>query len=150
MTNRPTWWRTGAGVTAWVVFALAATAVAWAAVGVVRGAATPPAVPAPAAGTAATPAQSTPPPPDSSPTSSSPGDAATAGAPRTVRSTGGTVAVSCRGDALRLLYATPEAGWQVVIDDQDEDRVDVEFHRGEAEAKVSARCRDGVVDAEVE
>jgi hypothetical protein len=76
-----------------------------------------------------------------------PTDAATSGATSTRPTDGGTVAVSCTGQAAALVYATPAAGWSVEVRDSGPDRVRVRFElRGDGEERevdVRAECPAG-------
>lgn len=53
------------------------------------------------------------------------------------------MAAACRGEIIELLSATPRDGWTVEVEDVEADRLAVEFHRGEQETQVAARCTDG-------
>jgi hypothetical protein len=59
--------------------------------------------------------------------------------------TGGTLAVTCRGDAIELGYATPADGWSVRVDDTGPRRVRVRFEpAGEGEdQRLEATCSGG-------
>ena len=163
MADRSAWWRTGTGVAAWVLLAVAASGVAWAAVGVVADEGDPrapvavpsPDQPAESPDTSATPktsnSENTPDPPDAPPTTETqPSD----GGPldsRTLSSAGGTVAVECTGsETMRMLYATPANGWRIVVESRGPDEVEVEFERGDTELRTRAGCDGGAVDADVE
>lgn len=82
-----------------------------------------------------TPADPVPPPPPQ------PGPAAQA---RTWAVTGGTVAASCSGAAITLLYATPQDGWTVEVGSAGPEQVEVELSRDGQETKVRATCVGGV------
>jgi len=161
MADRSAWWRTGTGIAAWVLLAVAASGVAWAAVGVVADEGDPRAP-------VAMPSQEQPPAsPDSSDTSETPhtedtpvpGTSQTpetepsggALGSRTLSSAGGTVAVECTGsETVRMLYATPANGWRIAVESRGPDEVEVEFVRGDSELRTRAGCGGGAVDADVE
>ena len=168
MADRSAWWRTGTGVAAWVLLAVAASGVAWAAVGVVADEGdprAPVAVPSrtppggspdtsttpETSGSQATPdtTGSTESPDTPEPTETAP--SATALGSRTLSSTGGTVAVECTGsETVRMLYATPANGWRITVESRGPDDVEVEFVRGDSELRTRAGCDGGAVDADVE
>ncbi len=62
---------------------------------------------------------------------------------RTWAVTGGTVAASCTGDVIALLYATPQDGWTVEVHSSGPRSLEVELHRAEAESRVRASCVAG-------
>ncbi|BDO43006.1 hypothetical protein [Cellulomonas sp. NTE-D12] len=57
---------------------------------------------------------------------------------------GGTVAASCTGSAISLLYATPLDGWTVEVGAAGPDHLEVELRQSGAETKVTAVCAGGV------
>ncbi|WP_263729454.1 hypothetical protein [Cellulomonas sp. SG140] len=57
---------------------------------------------------------------------------------------GGTVAASCTGAAISLLYATPLDGWTVEVGAAGPDHLEVELRQSGAETKVTAVCGGGV------
>lgn len=57
---------------------------------------------------------------------------------------GGTVAASCTGSAISLLYATPLDGWTVEVGAAGPDHLEVELRQPGAETKVAAACVGGV------
>lgn len=57
--------------------------------------------------------------------------------------TGGTVAVACRGSAIKVLYATPLVGWAYQVDPHPPGTVAVEFSDGQRTARLSAWCHNG-------
>lgn len=63
---------------------------------------------------------------------------------RTWAVAGGTVAASCSGAAITLLYATPQDGWTVEVGSAGPEQVEVELSRDGQETKVRATCVDGV------
>ena len=63
---------------------------------------------------------------------------------RTWTVTGGTVAASCRGATISLLYATPQDGWTVDVGSAGPDQVKVELKMSGQETKVTAVCVGGV------
>ncbi len=69
---------------------------------------------------------------------------ATAQVVRTWTVAGGTVATSCRGATISLLYATPLDGWTVDIGSAGPDQVTVELKMPGQEMKVTAVCVGGV------
>lgn len=75
---------------------------------------------------------------------SAPSALGTADVVQTWAVTGGTVAASCRGDVVTLLYATPQDGWTVEVGEAGPDLLDVELHRAEQESSVRATCVAGV------
>jgi hypothetical protein len=58
--------------------------------------------------------------------------------------TGGTVAASCTGGSIALLYATPADGWTVEVGTAGPRRVEVELRQPDLETKVVALCSGGV------
>ncbi len=157
MSDRSAWWRTGAGVAAWLVLAVAASGAAWAAVGVVGDESDPAAVSVP------TPGDSTsqPAPPTDSGTDNGPGTGTgtepetepdgSGGESRTITSAGGTVTVACTGaETIRMAAALPGAGWQSQVEERGPDEVEVEFVQGDAEVRVRARCKDGGLESDVD
>ena len=163
MADRSAWWRTGTGIAAWVLLAVAASGVAWAAVGVVADEGDPR---APVAVPSQTPPGGS---PDTSTTPETSGSADTSNTPgtpdtsetepsdggplgsRTLSSTGGAVAVECTGsETVRMLYATPANGWRITVESRGPDDVEVEFVRGDSELRTRAGCDGGAVDADVE
>lgn len=85
----------------------------------------------------------------SSPTDEPASPAAPKEVVRTWHVDGGTVAASCVGSRIDLLYATPADGWTVEVGSGGPEHIEVELHRSERETKVEAECRDGVPKAEV-
>lgn len=166
MADGSAWWRTGAGIATWLILAVATTAVAWAAVGVVADQGNDPAaVPVPEAlrtpdatastnqpNQAAAPSASATSPADTAATSSSPEPGvATGQTSRVLASRGGSVSVKCVGSSgVRLVYATPADGWQLSVEKADRDDVEVEFLRGDEELRTRARCVSGAVEADVD
>lgn len=63
---------------------------------------------------------------------------------RTWTVVGGTVAASCRGTVIGLLYATPQDGWTVDVRSAGPDRIKVELTMAEQETTVAAACVGGV------
>lgn len=63
---------------------------------------------------------------------------------RTWNVPGGTVAASCTGAAISLLYATPVDGWTVEVGATGPDHLEVELRQSGAETKVTAVCVAGV------
>ncbi len=57
---------------------------------------------------------------------------------------GGQVSASCRGNAIRIDYASPADGWGMRIIDSGPTRVSVQFSRGDGEVKVEATCNRGI------
>jgi len=166
--DRSPWWRTGAGVAAWLALAVTTTAVAWTAVGVVAdqgdgpvpvavpaAAGTPRSTAAAEAGESSPPTESTPsePSPSSPSTSSSDDPPSPQGAsPRVLSSPAGAVSVACTGQRhIRLIYATSADSWQETVDKAGPDEVEVEFVRGDDEEfRTRARCEGGVIEGETE
>lgn len=70
--------------------------------------------------------------------------------PFPVSSGGGVITVSCAGDEISFLGATPSAGYSMRIEEQGPNEVKVKFSSTENEWEVEARCRDGVVDPKVD
>ena len=157
MSDRSAWWRTGAGVAAWLVLAVAASGAAWAAVGVVGDESDPAAVSVPTPGD---PASQPTPPTDSgsdSGTDNGPGTGTetepggSGGDSRTITSAGGSVTVACTGvETIRMAAALPGAGWQSQVEERGPQEVEVEFVQGDAEVRVRARCQDGVLESDVD
>lgn len=180
MADRSVWWRTGTGVAAWVVLALAASGAAWAAVDVVGDEADAPApvpVRSPDADASSSepttepttddPTESTEPsetteptetggeePSETEPTepeTTEPETTVASGKPQTLSSTGGTVVVKCIGTGdVKMLYATPSTGWQSRVESRGTDEVEVEFLRGDSEVRLRAECDGGTVEADVD
>ncbi|MGB9378712.1 MAG: hypothetical protein WCB04_14495, partial [Mycobacteriales bacterium] len=69
---------------------------------------------------------------------------------RTIRSPGGTLAVSCSGDVANLVYATPAAGWHMRPDQTSRNSVRVVFVQDTTRYQVTGRCHHGTVEAEVD
>jgi len=63
---------------------------------------------------------------------------------RTWSVTGGTVAASCTGSTISLLFATPADGWTVEVGGAGPERIEVELKRPGSERKVVALCAGGV------
>jgi hypothetical protein len=171
MGDRSAWWRTSAGLAAWLVLAVTTTAVAWTAVGVVsnqRADPSPVAVPAPVATTRSTaetggtqpgqpggslttsrpssPAGASPSASDSSPQRSTL-PTTTSPSSQVFASPGGTVSVTCTGlRRIHLIYASPADGWHMTVDTTDAEEIEVEFERGEADLQTQASCEDGSVE----
>jgi len=152
MSESKAWWRTGAGVAAWLVLAITTTGIAWAAVAVVADQGDDPAsVSVPDATPATQPraSQDTPAPPDDSSTGS---DEPAGGGTRVITSTGGTASVTCTGPGtIRLLATAPAVGWQLEKSESKSDEVRVEFSRAEhggEDQRIRAHCEDGVVESE--
>lgn len=82
--------------------------------------------------------------PVSRPTAGPPPPSAPAPIARTWPVTGGTVAASCTGGAISLLYATPADGWTVEVGSAGPERVEVELRQPGLETKVVALCSGGV------
>ncbi len=176
MADRSAWWRTGAGIAAWLVLAVATAAVAWTAVGVVAdqgNGPAPVAVPGPtkSATSTSSPATSTPAtttpsttstrtPPTSDNTSTTPSTTSTSeteeqspgASSRVLVSAGGTVSVSCTGpESIRLIYSTSADGWRQIVEETGPDEVEVEFSRGDDDdLRTRARCDGGAVEGEAE
>ena len=148
MSDRSAWWRTGAGVAAWLVLAVAASGAAWAAVGVVGDEGDPAQGSVPAPGDSGGRQPTPPTTSDESPTEPSGG---AAGESRTITSPGGTVTVACTGaDTIRMAAALPAAGWQSQVEERGPREVEVEFVQGDSEARVRARCDGGRLDTDVD
>ena len=64
--------------------------------------------------------------------------------------TGGTVGASCRGRAIRLLYASPLDGWAYRLEHLERSSLGVGFSRGRLRADLAARCAHGVPTRVVE
>ncbi len=150
------WWRTGAGVIAWLVLAVAASGVAWAAVAVVGDESEPAGVDVPAGGGQG-PGASTAPStgPSSNPTSEpTPGDDGSEGTDgsRTVTSAAGSVTVTCTGpETIRMDAALPADGWQMEDDaEKGPDEVEVEFVQGDSETRIRVKCDDGQLESDVD
>jgi hypothetical protein len=161
-------WRTGAGIVAWILIAVATAALAWTAVGVVAGQGEGSAtleVPSeamvdpssPSSGSGAIPtAGEQPPTDDTNPTTadSTTGDdvATSQQVPVLISSSGGSVSVACTSSgALQRNSVTPATGWRHELDDDGsdgtDDEVEVTFVRGDdEEIRVRARCHDGRVE----
>ena len=168
MADRSAWWRTGTGIAAWVLLAVAASGVAWAAVGVVADEGDPRSpVAVPSSPPDGSPDTST--TPETSDSSETPDTTGSTGSPntqdptettpsptgalesRTLSSAGGTVAVECTGsETVRMLYATPASGWRIAVESRGPAEVEVEFVRGDSELRTRAGCDGGAVDADVE
>ena len=69
---------------------------------------------------------------------------------RTWTVTGGTVAASCRGTVIGLLYATPQDGWTVRVRSAGPDQIKVELTMAEQETTVTAACVGGVPQQSVD
>ncbi|OJV83381.1 MAG: hypothetical protein BGO37_08875 [Cellulomonas sp. 73-92] len=111
------------------------------------------AVPTPTAGATTPPAPTTSPTASPAPAPSDPVSRPTTGpipssppatAARTWSVAGGTVAASCTGGAISLLYATPADGWTVEVGSAGPQRVEVELRQPGLETKVVALCSAGV------
>jgi hypothetical protein len=57
---------------------------------------------------------------------------------------GGTVSVSCLGQAITLVYATPQDGWRVETEKRGTDRIDVNFQRVGKGTELRASCVAGI------
>jgi hypothetical protein len=68
---------------------------------------------------------------------------------RTVRVTGGTVAVRCTGNSAGLLYARPDNGYASRVQSRGPAEVEVEFESGAGSGRVKARCSGGTASIEV-
>ena len=146
MSDRSAWWRTGAGVAAWVALALAASGAAWAAVAVVGDESQPAAVSVPTRGTDRS---STPPPSDPA----SDPDPGSTGRQATLPSPGGRVTVACTGPStITLIAALPDVtdGWGYEVGSAGPDEVEVEFTDGDEELRTRARCEGGAVQPDVD
>lgn len=168
MADRSAWWRTGAGIAAWLVLAVATAAVAWTAVRVVADQSdgpVPVAVPAatrssgtaPSTDLSQTPETSQPsgatPSPSASSTSETEDDEPSPGpSSRVLASPGGTVSVECTGPgSIRLIYAASADGWQQSVEEAGPAEVEVEFVRaGGDELRTRARCDGGAIEGEAE
>ena len=138
----------------WVVGAVAATSIAWSAVGLVGDQVTDgreaplsaDAVQAALGAVTPTPAASPTPTPNPTPSarpsrSSRPSPVQTGS--RTYTLTGGTVAVSCTGATIRLVYATPRGGFESTVEDAGPAEVEVRFRSEAHESKLEASCAGG-------
>lgn len=156
-------------VTAWALAAVVAGVVAWSAVAVIgdQAGASPEGVLSPAQVTGLLAARTVPGQGPTSPTegrapaatpgldasaspaSSAAGEPASPAAAEVVRNwtvPGGRVGAACIGDRIRLLFATPDAGWAVEVKATGPEDVEIELKRGEAETKVHAACLSGAPD----
>lgn len=92
--------------------------------------------------------------PSASPTVSTSPPPASAPARRTWQGLGGTVSVTCRGNAVSLHSAQPDPGFTIEIHDRGPERVEVRFEgrdeESESESQVRARCAGGVPVFEVD
>ena len=70
--------------------------------------------------------------------------------PFPVTSGGGVITVSCTGDDVVFLGATPSAGYTMQIEDQGPEKVAVSFSSTENEWEIEVRCVDGRIDPRVE
>jgi hypothetical protein len=61
---------------------------------------------------------------------------------------GGRAGVECSGDAISLLYATPDDGWAYVVVDRGPNRVEVRFHE-ELTTTFTAHCAGGTPVAQI-
>lgn len=169
-TRRPGW-RTGAGIVAWILIAVATAALAWAAVDVVAGYGSQPASVAVPSEALAVPSSSSsasagtpsageqPPTSDSTSATADPttegDDVATSPQPVLITSRGGSVSVACTAsDTVQLESVTPAIGWRHELDedgsDGTDDEAEVTFVRGDDEdIRIRARCEDGEVDPDV-
>jgi hypothetical protein len=68
---------------------------------------------------------------------------------RTIESTGGSVAVGCTGDRVRLEFATPRPGYSTDVNDPGPDKLDVRFEHDDDESRVVVTCRSGSAQVEV-
>lgn len=57
---------------------------------------------------------------------------------------GGSVTVSCQGQTVRLVGASPNTGWQVERGDSVGDSVEVKFSKNATQIQVHATCSRGV------
>jgi hypothetical protein len=76
-------------------------------------------------------------PPSSVPTSS-----------RTFSLVGGTVSVTCRGSVISLDSVTPNAGFTVESEQNEEGRVEVRFRSDNHESRLEVTCQSGQVVVE--
>ncbi|OJV59850.1 MAG: hypothetical protein BGO38_13960 [Cellulomonas sp. 73-145] len=83
------------------------------------------------------------PPPRPAPSTAAPAPT-TVPVARTWTVPGGTVAASCTGSAISLLYATPLDGWTVEVGAAGPDHLEVELRQSGTETKVTAVCVAGV------
>ena len=58
--------------------------------------------------------------------------------------TGGTVSVSCQGQAISLVYASPQDGWRVEIEKRGPATVEVNLARNGQGTKLRASCVNGI------
>lgn len=107
--------------------------------------------PAPAAPPAQPPPAATPPkpPPTSKPEPTTTTTAPSRGETHTISSRGGTVAVRYEEGTVRLLWARPNQGYDVVVVDDGPDRVFVRFKSDRARSRVYAFYQDGKPAEEV-
>jgi len=57
--------------------------------------------------------------------------------------TGGSLSVSCQGQVISLVYASPQDGWRVETDGQSTDRIDIDFQRVGQGTEVRVTCVNG-------
>jgi hypothetical protein len=149
--DRSPWWRTGAGIVAWLALAVAASAAAWGAVAVVgdRGNLSPVALPSSRTGSGEGTATR---PPGSDPSTPEPGETGQpGGATDTLGSPGGRVVVRCSSaQSVDQVAASPNPGFVMVQESTGPDEVEVEFVGEDDQWRIRARCRDGVIDGEVD
>ena len=58
--------------------------------------------------------------------------------------TGGTVSVSCQGQVISLVYASPQDGWRFETEYHATDRIDINFQRVGQGTELRATCVNGV------
>jgi hypothetical protein len=154
MSESKAWWRTGAGIAAWLVLAVTTAGIAWAAVAVVADQGDDPAsVSVPDS----TPAAQTRSSQDGADPSADPltgSDKPADGGTRVITSAGGSASVTCTGPASITLQSTsPAAGWQLEESESKPDEVRVEFSRandGGVDERIRAHCQGGVIRSELD
>ena len=153
MSESKAWWRTGAGIAAWLVLAVTTAGIAWAAVAVVADQGDDPAA---VSVPDATPPSQTPSSQDAAGPSADPstGSDQADGGTRVITTDGGTASVTCSGpNTIRLLSTSPAAGWQLEKSESKPDEVRVEFSRandGGDDERIRAHCQGGVVQSELD
>lgn len=70
--------------------------------------------------------------------------------PFPISSGGGVMTVSCLGDEIQFLGATPSAGYTMSVESQGPEKVEVTFSSSENEWELEARCRNGAIDPKVD
>lgn len=58
--------------------------------------------------------------------------------------TGGVVSAACTGDAISLVYATPQDGWRIEIESRGPQKIQVELSRNDQGTKLVATCVGGI------